>query len=156
MPFTPPRSIPSLKADASRVLLAALNSIGNDLTQALSTGLRATAVQTSNGLANFNQLILCAPPAAGMDILLPIGTLQNRGQILQVGVLTVVSAGVVRLAVVGGAQLINDAAQLTLAAPGVVELVSAGPNGWLSSAVPGSGGGGGGGTDPRIFAWWGV
>jgi hypothetical protein len=143
MPFTPPRSIPGLKADASRVLLAALNGIGLDLTQALSSGLRATAVQFTSGLAQLGQLILCAPPAAGMTVLLPIGTLQNRGQVLQVGILTVASGGSVTVSVVGAAQTVNDAATLVLSSVGVVEFTSAGPNGWLASGAGGGGGGGG-------------
>jgi hypothetical protein len=151
VPFSPPRHIPGLKADTARTLLAALNSIGIDLRQALSSGLAVTPVQTASGLAQLGQLIICAPPAAGMDVLIPAGTLANKGAIVQVGVLTVASGGSVRLTVVGGQQGINDAPTMTLSSTGLVELTSAGPNGWLATGSGGGGGGGGGLTQDEVL-----
>ncbi len=141
MPFSPPRSIPGLKADSARTLLAALNSIGIDLRLALSSGLSVTPVVTIGGLAQFNQLILCAPPAAGMDVLLPKGTLSNKGGRIQIGILTVAGGGAVRLAVTGGEQTVDGLATKTLSAVGLVELACTGPNGWLSMGASGGSGG---------------
>jgi len=155
VPFNPPRYIPGLKPDTSRVLLAALNAIGIDLRAALSTGFTPTAVLTQSGQAKIGQLVLLAPPpGVALPLLIPTGSLANRGQAIQLGVLAVGTGGSVVVSVVGGEQRINDAPTLTLITPGVTQLISGGPNGWLAA---GSGGGSsGGGTDPRIFAWWGV
>jgi hypothetical protein len=151
VPFSPPRSIPGLKADSARVILAALNSIGIDLRQALSSGLQVTAAQTASGMAQLGQLIICAPPSADMDVLLPAGTLANKGAVIQIGVLTVLSGGSVNVRVAGGQQGINDAAVLTLSTAGLVELTSAGPNGWLATGTGGGGGGGSGLTQDQIL-----
>lgn len=144
MTFSPPRSIPTLKADAQRVLLASLTAIGIDLRQALSGGLQVTPVQTADGLASFGQLILCAPPAGNMRALLPKGTLTNKSGRVLIGVLSVGSGGAVVVSVTGGEQTINGASTVTLSSVGLFEFMCCGANGWLQLG----GGGGGGGLTP--------
>lgn len=132
MTFQAPKSIPGLDPEAERALLKALTAIQNELagpgpTQEVSPVQRATYV------ASVGELVRASPPAAGMKVLLPLGTPQLQGQRVQVAVQSVAGGGTVVVAAVSP-QKIDGAATKVISTVGLTEFKCLGADGWSSSS----------------------
>jgi hypothetical protein len=139
MTFQPPKVISGLDPEPNRILVAAFNDVGNDLTALARPNENVTPVQTGNYVAKIADLVRAIPPAAGMSVLLPGSTVANAGSRIRIAVESVVSGGKVTVGV-SGAQLINAATLATLTSVGFTEFISLGPkDGWSAIAVPGPG-----------------
>lgn len=140
MTFQAPKTIPGLAQESDRALHKALVAIQQDLGKALEPPLDITDVKTADYTAQFGELVLALPPAAGMRVLLPAATPTNKSGRVQIAVLSVASGGSVIAQVVGDIQTINDTATMTMASAGLTDLVANGSSGWSATAAGGGGG----------------
>ncbi len=126
-------ALPDLPKGSERAIIAQFKAIQNDLDEIRGFERATTEVVATDCLVRVGQLLLIAPPAAGMRVGIPPATAQNLSQSLRIAVVGGILSPGATVSIVGGRGTVNGAATLALNSFRLVELVSCGEAGWFYS-----------------------
>lgn len=138
VPFAAHPTIPGLPPEASRSVTHQFKRVEAELIE-LNKLQEITPLISADYLATVNQLIRINIPAAGMRILLPPASDANHGKLVSMAVEG--SSGSLTVNVVGGVQLINGVASVTITSPGLYEAKAIHEGGWVVTPISSGGGG---------------
>lgn len=126
-------SLPDLPKGAERSIIAQFKAVQNDLDEIRGAAATTTEIVSRDCLVRVGQLLLIAPPAAGMLVGIPPATAQNISRSLRIAVVGGTLSPGATVSIVGGQGTINGLDTLPLNSFRLVELVSCGESGWFCS-----------------------
>lgn len=126
-------ALPDLPKGAERAIIEQFRAVQTDLDAIRGAASSTTEIVSKDTIVRVGQLLLIAPPAAGMRVGVPPATAQNISQSVRIALVGGTLSPGATVSIIGGKGTINGQQTLNLNSHRLVELVSVGESGWFYS-----------------------